>query len=481
MARRSEAVSFSKPSLAKNARGRYNCEMDASLQTAPPSPTSGTTPIPPTSATSARVPAARSKARVKRPERKQIEWRPLALDQLIPADHRVRVVWRYVESLDLEPLYAQIKAVEGSAGRDATDPRILMALWMFATIEGISSARQLNRLCERDLAYQWICGGVGVNYHMISDFRVDHGEYLDQLLTDTIATLIHQNLVTLETVAQDGMRVRASAGGSSFRRQPTLEKCRDEAREQVQKLREERARDGDQDASHTRREAAQHRAATEREQRIEQALAELPQLQAQKEERKAGTGAQARCSTTDPEARKMKMGDGGYRPAYNVQFATEGGSRFIVAVDVTNSGNDHGQLAPMHQGVRDRYGTTPKNYLVDCGFNTKDDITTVEQRGTQIYAPIHGAATMLEKGNDPHARQRNDSDEMAAFRQRMATDDAKTLYKTRPSIAEFPNAVCRNHGLSQFRVRGQIKAKAVSLWHALTHNLQRMITLGWAT
>ena len=481
MVRRSEAVIFSKPCLAKNARGRYNCEMDTSLQTASPSPTQATPSTSPTPATPARAATAKSKARFKRAERKQIEWRPLALDHLIPADHRARVVWRYVESLDLEPLYAQIKAVEGAAGRDGTDPRILMALWMFATIEGISSARQVDRLCERDLAYMWICGGVGVNYHMLSDFRTDHGEYLDQLFTDTIATLLHQDLITLETVAQDGMRVRASAGSSSFRREPTLEKCRDEAREQVRRLREEQKRDDDPDARHTRREAAQHRAATEREQRIEQALSELPQLREQKEQRKAGTGAQARCSTTDPEARKMKMGDGGYRPAYNVQFATEGGSRFIVAVDVTNEGNDHGQLAPMHQAVRDRYGKTPKNYLVDCGFNTKEDITTVEQRGTEVYAPIHGAAAMLVKGNDPHARQRKDSDEMAAFRERMATDDAKTLYKTRPSIAEFPNAVCRNHGLTQFRVRGLIKTKAVALWHALTHNLQRMMTLGWVT
>ncbi len=472
---------FSNPCLAKNVRERYNWEMDTALQTAASSATSrAILPAPPL-ASLACATAAAGKARVKRPERKQMEWRPLALDQLIPADHRVRVVWRYVESLDLEPLYAQIKAVEGGVGRDAVDPRILMALWMFATIEGISSARQLGRLCERDLAYLWICGGVGVNYHLLSDFRVQHGQFLDQLLTDTIATLIHQNLITLETVAQDGMRVRASAGGSSFRRQPTLEKCRDEAREQVQKLREEQQRDDDQDASHTRREAAQHRAATEREQRIQQALAELPQLQAQKEDRKTGTGAEARCSTTDPEARKMKMGDGGYRPAYNVQFATEGGSRFIVSVGVTNEGNDFGQLDPMHQNIHDRYGTRPKNYLVDCGFFSKDAMTTVEQRGTQMCAPIHGAATALKKGIDPHARQRTDSDEMAAFRQRMATDDAKTLYQTRPSIAEFPNAVCRNHGLSQFRVRGQIKAKAVSLWHALTHNLQRMMTLGWAT
>ena len=193
-----------------------------------------------------------------------------------------------------------------------------MALWMFATIEGIRSARQLDRLCERDIAYRWICGGVGVNPHLLSDFRTDHGEFLDPLLTDTIGTRIPQNLITLEVVAQDGRRVRASAGSRSFRRQPSLEQCRDEAREQVRTLREESECEADCDASHARREAARLRAATEREQRIDRALEELPQLREQKEQRKKGSGEEARVSTTDPEARKMKMGDGGFRPAYPV-------------------------------------------------------------------------------------------------------------------------------------------------------------------
>ncbi len=216
--------------------------------------------------------------------------------------------------------------LEGGPGRDAVDPKILLALWMFATIEGISSARHLDRLCERDLAYLWICGEVKVNYHLLSDFRTAHGEFLDKLLTDTIATLLHQNLVTLETVAQDGMRVRANAGSSSFRRQPTLEQRRQEAAEQVRKLRDESEGDGEAapDASNVRRVAAAQRAATEQEARVQQALENLVELQQQKEQRQKGSGAAARSSMTDPESRVMKMGDGGFRPAYNVQFATDG-------------------------------------------------------------------------------------------------------------------------------------------------------------
>ena len=185
----------------------------------------------------------------------------------------------------------------------------------------------------------------------------------------------------------------------------------------------------------------------------------------------------------------MKRGDGGFRPAdpvlcepkNRVQFATDGASRMIVSVDVTNSGNDHGAMAPMHDDVCQRYDTTPDKYLVDCGFHTKDDITTLEQRGTQVFAPLHGEAKMIEKGTDPHARQKTDTDEMAAFRQRLATDDAKQLYKQRPSIAEFPNAECRNRSLHQFRVRGLKKVKATTLWYALTFNFLRLLTLGWVT
>ena len=420
-------------------------------------------------------------ARVQRPERMQIEWQPIALDQMVPGDHRVRVVWRYVESLDLSPLYAKIRAVEGRAGRDAVDPRILLALWMFATIEGVSSARQLDRLCERDVAYLWICGSVGVNYHLLSDFRSAHGEFLDQLLTKTIATLLHQGLVTLELAAQDGMRVRANAGSSSFRREPTLKKCLEQARQQVEKLNAEREQEANPDTSHARREAASQRAAAEREQRIEQALQELAQLQAQREQRKAGSGEEARASTTDPEARNMKMACGGYRPAYNVQLATTGGTRLIVGVDVTNSGSDRGQMAPMHEQIRERYGKVPGQYLVDCGFNTKDDITQLEQHSTRVYAPPYQEESTKAKGLDPYARKRHDNDETFAARQRMGTAEGQALYKQRPSIAEYANAEFRNRGLQQFRVRGLAKVRVIALWHAVTFNLLRMMNLGVVT
>lgn len=407
-----------------------------------------------------------------------MRWHPASLDELIPSDHRVRAVWAYVDSLDVKPLYRKIRAVEGGVGRDAVDPKILMALWMFAIIEGISSARQLARLCERDLALMWICGDVGVNHHLLSDFRTDHGEFLDQLLTDTIATLMHQKVVTLETVAQDGMRVRAHAGSGSFHRKKSLEQCRAEAAKQVKKFHDDRDDDSETGDDNTRRKAAQERAARERADRVEAALKNLEELQQQKEKREKGSGEQARCSTTDPEARQMKMGDGGFRPAYNVQFATDGDSRMIIAVDVINNGSDSGQMDPLHQSVCEQYGKVPDNYTVDGGFSTIDDVTAVENRGSKVAAPMTHEDRILKRGGDPHAKRAHDTKEMVAFRERMRTDEAKAVLRRRPSIAEFPNAECRNRGLQQFRVRGLQKVRIASLWYAITFNFMRMRHLG---
>ncbi|MGN6544788.1 MAG: IS1182 family transposase [Aureliella sp.] len=419
----------------------------------------------------------RAAVRVSVPQRHQIQWQAHALDELIASDHRVRLVWQYVDSMDLSVLYARIRAVPGEVGRNAIDPRILLALWLFATIEGVSSARQLARLCERDLAYKWICGEVGVNYHTLSDFRSQNAEFLEQLLTDSVAALMHQGLVTLEVVAQDGVRVRASAGKSSFRRAPTLQECHKQAREHVQHLAEESRDESAHGQSDARREAAQKRAAQEREARVKKALEEAETLKQEREKRKKGTGETARASTTDPQARVMKMAGGDYRPGYNVQFATDGASQVIVGVDVTNSGNDGQQMVPMHEKIVTSYHKTPEAHLVDGGFPTKEAVTALEKKGTKVYAPIHDKDRMEKRGVDPYARQPRDTDESFAFRQRMATPEAQTLYKRRASIAEHPNAECRNRGLQQFRVRGLAKVKAVALWYALSYNLMRMISL----
>ncbi len=418
---------------------------------------------------------ASARPRFQRAERRQIEWRPLSLDQMLPAEHTARQVWAYVESLDLSELYRQIQAVEGHVGRDPIDPKILVALWLYATIDGVGTARRLDRLCTEHFAYLWLCGGVSVNYHTLSNFRVQHVEFLDRLLTQSVAALLHQGLIELNRLAQDGMRVRASAGSSSFRRRPSLEDCLKEAEAQRDALQRESQEDGG--AEDRRVQAAQDRAVRERVERVQAALDELPEVEQKMEYRKKGSSEKARASTTDAEARRMKMPDGGVRPAYNVQFATTTETLVIVGADVLNSGSDGGQMSPMVEQIEERYGTQPEEYLADGGFSTLEDIETLESSQTKVYTPVKNEEKKREKGNDPFARRKRDSDEVAAWRERMGTQSAKEIYKQRSATAEFPNAGCRNRGLMQFVVRGLTKTKAVSLWHALAHNFQRTLSL----
>lgn len=416
-------------------------------------------------------PEVKSEPRVQRPDRAQLELRPVDLEGLLPADHRARVVWEFVEGLDLAPLYAEIKAVEGHAGRPAIDPAILMALWLYATVEGVGSARAIARLCEAHDAYRWLCGGVSVNYHTLADFRVQPVEYLDRVLTTSVAALMAEGLVTLTRVAQDGVRVRASAGAASFRRRPRLEEFLAEAAAQVEVLRREL--DDDPGATTRRQAAAQQRAAAERRQRVAKALEQLPEVEAKK---KATEREQARASTTDPEARVMKMADGGFRPAFNGQVATDTAAQVIVGVDVTNVGSDLGQLAPMTEQVQGRYGRAPADLLVDGGYAKHDDIIAVARPevGCTVYAPV---PTPRDPTRDPYQPCPGDPEAIAQWRQRMGTAEAKTIYKERAATSECVNALARNRGLQQFWVRGLAKAKAVLLWFALAHNLMRAMVL----
>lgn len=405
--------------------------------------------------------------RLQRPNRQQLELRPSDLDGLIAPDHPVRVVWEFVEGLDLSPLYANIRAVEGHAGRSPVDPAIHVALWLYATLEAIGSARALARLCGCHDAYRWICGGVSVNYHSLADFRVDHAELLDALLTQSAACLMAEELVDMKRVAQDGVRVRANAGAASFRRKKTLEQCLEEAAEQVEALREEL--DANPGATSRRQKAARERAAQERKERVAKALAHVPEVEAKK---KAKDKEKARVSTTDPEARVMKMADGGFRPAYNGQFAVDTKTQVIVGVDVSNSGSDQDKMPPMVDQMEERYGKVPDEMLVDGGFASHDAIEKVSSggQGCTVFAPV---PKPKNEKRDPHVPLPNDSEEIAAWRSRMGTQEAKEIYKERASTVECVNAIARNRGLQRFLVRGSQKVKAVLLWFALAHNMMR--------
>jgi transposase len=436
-------------------------------------------PLPEPRAGVAAAPLRPEHRRVARPNRQQVEWAPRDLEALLPDGHPARAIWAMLEELDLERFYSSVRASLDGPGRPPSDPQVLLGLWLLATVENVGSARQLARLCEEHDAYRWLRGGVPVNYHMLSDFRVAHQAALDDLLSQIVASLMAVEAVTLRQVAQDGLRVRASAGGASFRQPDKLRAYLAEARERVKELAKQRTHPDP--ALSNRQRKARERAARERQERIEQALSYLPELEAVKAKQRKLKGvagekvSEPRLSTTDPEARIMKLADGGFRPGYNVQLATDAAKGVIVGVSVTGSGADAGQASTMAEQVRWRTGRSPQAYLIDGGYVSRQDITVLEQRGVEVYAPVRPRPSVPEA--DLYQPRPGDSPEVVAWRRRMSTEAAKTAYRTRAATAEWANAQVRQHGVSQFNVRGLAKVTTVMLLVAVAHNLLRWLSL----
>lgn len=424
-------------------------------------------PIPAVSEAPEAKPAVSPAARVLMPNRKQVALRASDLESLLEADHTARLVWDFVERQDLSLLYAQIKAVEGRPGRDTIAPEILLSLWLYATLEGVGSARALERLCDAHDAYRWICGGVGINHHTLSDFRAGQGVFLDQLLTASVVGLMSTGAVEMKRVAQDGMRVRASAGAASFRRKGRLEELAEAAGEQVRRLKAEL--EDDPAGTERRVAAARQRAAREREQRLREALERMPAMEAVKEANGKSPDT-ARVSTTDPQATVMKMGDGGFRPAFNVQFATDTHSQVVVGVDVTDRGSDCGEMPRMLDQLERRYEQHPEDMLVDGGFSKHQDIETATAQGVVVYGPV---AKPKDTARERYVPRPGDSEAVAAWRSRMGTEQAKAIYQERAATAECVNAAARNRGLQRLPVRGLKKVTSIALLFALAHNLAR--------
>lgn len=421
----------------------------------------------------------RGAARLQEALRHQVALRAVDLDGLVAADDVVRDVWAFVETLNLSALYDRIAAREGEPGRPPIDPKILMALWLYATIRGVGSARAVERLCTGDIAFQWLCGGVGVNYHTLSDFRAAQGDLLDRLLSESVAALMAEGLVSLDRLALDGLRVRAAAGASSFRRRPAIAACLKEAGRLVRRLKREL--DDDPAAGERRRRAAAVRAADDRLARVKAAQRRLGSLENERRRRErthrkdSEKQREPRASTTDPEARVMKMPDGGFRPAYNGEFVSEPASGIIVAVDVDTSGSDHGWIKPMLRQVARRFVRAPREFLVDGGFSRAPDIDWATQPQNGEVA-VFMAATKSKHGTDPYAPRDDDSPAIKAWRARMASAAGKAIYRLR-GLAECVNAGLRQHGLTRLTVRGKAEVKTIFLWHAIAHNFMRARSL----
>lgn len=407
--------------------------------------------------------------RVLEPVRDQIELRAVDIESLIGESHPARVIWAYVEGLDLSELEARIKARDDRPGHPATSPRLLLALWLVATSDGVGSARALERLCDQHDVYRWLCGGVGVNYHTLSDFRVGNADLLDRLLAEHLAALADARLVDLDSLAQDGVRVRANAGAASFRREATLNEQLATAETIIEQLKQEV--DANSDASNQRMKAAKERAARERCDRLKAAKAALGEIKERRVQRakERGNGKkpkEPRASTSDPDARIMKMADGGFCPAYNVQVTSPAGEQIVVDVEVCNNGSDRGLMRPALERSCARNGRLPKQHLVDGGFTSAEDIEWAHTEGVEVFCP----PTQSKHGTDPYLPRRGDGPGVLAWRARMASEAGQQRYKLR-SICECIHARWRNWDLRQLTVRGIEKVRAVVLLYALTNNI----------
>lgn len=425
---------------------------------------------------------SRAAMRLRRPERNQIALVVQCPDDLVTADHPVRIVAAVVERLDVSKFCEPIKAREGEVGRDATDPSLLIGLWLYACMRGIGSARELARRCEESAPFRWLCGGVSVNHRLLSDFRTDHGEALDNLFTQVVASLVEQGLVKVNRVSQDGVRVRVGAGAGSFRREERLQKLLEESRAHVEEVGRQLEAPEKLAGDKAKQMAAQKRRAEEKQKRLERALEQLPELKKKQAEaaKKAGQGKRGqqirekelRVSSTDPEARVMKMPNGGFNPAVNVQVATDTESRAIVGVEVSNEGSDSAGLSePMREQVEQRTGKKVEEQLLDGGYMRMQDIEDAHQEKVKLFVPPKPAKNPQHRGRELEAKP-GDSEAVQEWKKRMASAEGKAIYKQRAATSETVNADMRTYrGLTQILVRGLAKDRCVVLWCALAYNV----------
>jgi transposase len=422
-------------------------------------------------------------ARYVEANRSQLNWDLVDLDSLLAVDHRARLVWQFAEDLDLTAFYAAIRSREGTAGRPPADPRVLLALWLYATLEGVGSARELARLVERNIAYRWLAGGVSVNYHGLSDFRLDWAGELDALLTQSVTSLVAAGLVSLDEVAVDGTKIRSPASSRSFTKGGRLERIEHEARERIARLREEVKTDPA--ASSRRRQSAIERAAREAKAKVDKAREVLEKLRGEKKKREERHSkeekdkAQPSVSLSDPDTRRMRFADGAVRAGYNLQTVALPETGLILTVKATDRRNDKGLAAPMVDEMVRRYGRAPTRLLLDQGYASQADIEALSKPRpdtgpTVIYMPVPSEKPEEELAPDSRRKRRweraREAQAVKDWRQRMPTDEARNILRRRKLIERI-HAHYKNRGLGRLTVRGILKAQAVALWHALANNL----------
>jgi len=417
--------------------------------------------------------------RINSANRSQLIFDVIDYETLIPQDHKARIICRFVENLDLEIFYDDIKSRDGLAGRGAFDPKVLLSLWLYATVEGIGSARLLEKLCQRDCAYRWICGGLTINYHTLSDFRSENGDKLDKLLTDIITSLVASKIIKLNTIIIDGTKIQANASRGSFKRREKLTDLSNSVAERVKKLRDELKQNPN--AGNDRIELRKQQELFKMERKLKKALKELPKIEAIKEARKKKQKKDAkisepRVSITDPEARIMRFQKKTIAPAYNCQIAVDPETFVVVSVEVTNQGNDKNMLEPMIENIESRYNARPTEVLVDSAYRDHATIQkfAVHNSPTKVFSPLpKKKENILQKSLLKRKRKEAAySEPVKEFYSRMETEAGKEAYKRRGRI-ETVNGIFHNRMLAGFRLRGIDKVKSEILMQCICHNIMQ--------
>ena len=481
-------------------------------------------------------PAGPPAKRYKRIDREQNVLRAIHVENLVSAEHPVRAIWAMVSQLDLSRFEKSVKVVEGGQGRSHLEPRLLVALWIYAYSEGINAAREIARQCAWEPGFQWLTGLEEVSYHTLSDFRVDHKEALDGIFVDVLALLSTEGLVDIKRVMQDGTKIKAQASGNSYRRRETIEEHRQLAREQVEAMGDPRSEELSQRVG-----KARQRALREKLERLERACQEIEKI----EEQRKATDTPARVSESDPEARIMKQGQGGFASSYNIQVSTDASNKIIVAVAATQAGTDDGQLEDGLNRVEANTGQRPEQMVVDGAYIKNANVEMAAPR-TDLYGAMaekNPEASLKQRGlapefypdqftyneaantvtcpagkeltlkkqeqrlggtqyryraeakdcaacpyrqqccpkNSPRWITRQvDSEAVQAFRTKMETEEAKAICRTRAEVAETPNLwIKEKFGLRQFRLRGLLKVGMEAVWACLTYNILQWARLCW--
>lgn len=399
--------------------------------------------------------------KVREPQRAQSSFHFEVTEDLLPKSHPARLLWDVLGEFDLSPFLARTQSAEGVAGRSVLSPRMKLTLWLYAISDGVGSAREIAELTKTDVAYRWIVGDLSIGHHALSEFRAAHLDAFDALFTDVVSHLMHRGLIDMAVMAQDGTRVRAAASAPSFRSWGSLLQCREQA---TLHLKAVLAQADDPELSKAQK-ARRVTTARDFSARVEEAIA------ACKSQREEHPESVARGSTTDGDARVMKMADGGFRPAYNVQYGVVGdklgGPRTIVGVRVTTVGSDLGSLVPMVAQVEQRAGVLPDAVVADSNHARHEDLAALLACGVK---PI---VSMPKPRKGASAGQRVDrSAPIEAWRELMGHEESREIARMRGSLSEFANARQKGQqGVTQVLVRGATKVFNVMVLGALSANL----------